>query len=53
MSKDHPPLVLLADDQRDVLDSLRLLLKGEGFKIEAATSPAGVLGRKAADFDAF
>ena len=35
------PKVLIADDQRDVLDSLRLLLKGEGFKIETVTSPAG------------
>jgi DNA-binding NtrC family response regulator len=34
---------LIADDQRDVLEALRLLLKGEGFTIETATSPAGVL----------
>ncbi|MGH9498937.1 MAG: sigma-54-dependent transcriptional regulator [Terriglobales bacterium] len=35
--------LLIADDQRDVLEALRLLLKPEGFAIETATSPAGVL----------
>jgi DNA-binding NtrC family response regulator len=35
--------LLIADDQRDVLEALRLLLKPEGFTIETATSPAGVL----------
>src|SRR5438552_11315737 len=35
--------VLIADDQPDVLESLRLLLKGEGYEIEPASSPAGVL----------
>jgi len=39
------PRILIADDQPDVLTALRLLLKGEGFQIESATSPAGVLGR--------
>ncbi len=38
-----PPRVLIADDQPDVLSALRLLLKGEGFQIESASSPAGVL----------
>ena len=37
------PKVLIADDQRDVLEALRLLLKAEGWKIEDATSPAKVL----------
>jgi DNA-binding NtrC family response regulator len=37
------PRVLIADDQRDVLEALRLLLKGEGYQIETASSPAGVL----------
>src|SRR6185437_9882825 len=36
--------VLIADDQRDVLEALYLLLKGEGFEIESASSPAGILG---------
>src|SRR5881396_929560 len=35
--------ILVADDQADVLAALRLLLKGEGFTIETASSPAGVL----------
>ena len=35
--------LLIADDQRDVLEALRLLLKPEGFLVETATSPAGVL----------
>lgn len=35
--------ILIADDQRDVLEALRLLLKAEGWKIEDATSPAKVL----------
>ena len=37
------PKILIADDQADVLAALRLLLKGERFEIEAASSPAGVL----------
>lgn len=37
------PRVLIADDQNDVLAALRLLLKGEGFEIETAASPAEVL----------
>ena len=35
--------VLVADDQPDVLEALRLLLKGEQFQVETAGSPAGVL----------
>jgi DNA-binding NtrC family response regulator len=37
------PRVLVADDQRDVLEALRLLLRPEGFEIEAVGSPAAVL----------
>ena len=37
------PRVLVADDQRDVREALRLLLKGEGYEIETASSPAEVL----------
>jgi DNA-binding NtrC family response regulator len=37
------PRVLIADDQRDVREALRLLLKGEGFAVELASSPAGAL----------
>jgi len=35
--------ILVADDQADVLEALRLLLKSEGFQIETAKSPAIVL----------
>jgi DNA-binding NtrC family response regulator len=45
--------VLVADDQRDVLDALKLLLKGEPFEVETATSPAAVQAAVArAPFDA-
>ena len=37
------PRVLIADDQPDVLEALRLLLKGEGFAIESAASPAQIV----------
>jgi DNA-binding NtrC family response regulator len=47
------PRVLIADDQPDVLESLRLLLKGEAYRIETATSPAAILAAvEAQDFDA-
>jgi len=42
-SSNNVSRVLIADDQRDVLEALRLLLKGEGVAIETASSPAGVL----------
>jgi DNA-binding NtrC family response regulator len=56
---DSPPLrsepalprVLIADDQGDVLEALRLLLKGEGYRIESAGSPAAIL--EAIDADEF
>ena len=35
--------ILIADDQKDVLAALRLLLKGNRFEIETASSPAAVL----------
>jgi DNA-binding NtrC family response regulator len=37
------PRILIADDQADVLAALSLLLKGERFQIESASSPEGVL----------
>ena len=37
------PRILIADDQHDVLEALRLLLKGEGYQIDTADSPAGVI----------
>ncbi len=48
----HKARILLADDQPDVLQALRLLLKAEGCEIDTATSPAGVLAAvDARDFD--
>jgi DNA-binding NtrC family response regulator len=38
-----PSRILIADDQPDVLEALRLLLKAEGFAIDTATSPARAL----------
>ncbi|HSG09195.1 MAG TPA: sigma-54 dependent transcriptional regulator [Longimicrobiales bacterium] len=35
--------ILIADDQPDVVEALRLLLKAEGFETQSAGSPAGVL----------
>lgn len=47
------PRVLVADDQSDILQALRLLLQNEGFVVETATSPAGVLAAlEDRDFDA-
>ena len=37
------PRVLIADDQPDVLEALRLLLKGNGYTTEAVTSPMAIL----------
>jgi DNA-binding NtrC family response regulator len=47
------PRVLIADDQGDVLEALRLLLKGEGYRIDSAGSPAAILEAiDAEEFDA-
>jgi DNA-binding NtrC family response regulator len=44
--------ILIADDQTDVLEALRLLLKSEGYSIETATTPGGVLrALERQDFD--
>jgi len=48
----RPARALVADDQRDVLEALHLLLRPEGFELEAVGSPESVLdaaGRH--DFD--
>src|ERR1051326_916604 len=51
-SSNSFPRVLIADDQPDVLEALRLLLKSEGFQIETAASPAQILmAIEARDFD--
>ncbi len=46
------PRVLVADDQPDVLEALRLLLKAEGYALETAASPAGLLAAlETSEFD--
>ncbi len=40
---ETPVRLLVADDDPDILAALRLLLRGEGFEVETATSPALVL----------
>lgn len=37
------PRTLIADDEPDILTALRLLLKGDGYEPETASSPAAVL----------
>src|SRR6185295_14148340 len=45
--------ILVADDQQDVREALRLLLKGEGFAIDVASSPAAALeAAKTKEYDA-
>ena len=46
------PRILIADDQPDLLESLRLLLKREGIQMEAVTSPdAALAALRARRFD--
>src|SRR5918992_6366756 len=40
---DAPPRILIADDQADVLEALRLMLKPEGYLIDTASSPQHIL----------
>jgi phosphoserine phosphatase RsbU/P len=40
---EAPTRILIADDQPDVLNALRLLLKGHGYEAETVTSPAELL----------
>lgn len=51
-SRSSSPKVLIADDQPDVIEALRLLLKGEGFQIETASSPEQIMTSvESRDFD--
>src|SRR6266513_3899640 len=46
------PRVLIADDQPDVREALRLLFKGEGYRTEAVSNPQAVLTAiESQDFD--
>jgi DNA-binding NtrC family response regulator len=52
MSPDRPPRLLIADDQPDVLEALRLLLKPEGYQVDTVASPAALLkALDARDYD--
>ncbi len=47
------PTILIADDQPDVLEALRFLVKGEGYQAEAVNSPAAAIDAvESRDFDA-
>jgi DNA-binding NtrC family response regulator len=53
MDTAHKPRILIADDQREVREALRLMLKSEGFDTETAGSPAEILQAVTSrDFDA-
>jgi len=53
MTASPAPRILVADDQPDVIEALRILLKGAGYEVEAVASPRGVLAAlDARDFDA-
>ena len=41
--KERPSRILIADDQSDVLEALRLMLKGRGFEIVTARSVSEIL----------
>lgn len=47
------PHILVSDDQPDVLEALRLLLKGHGFDVDGVNSPASALAAlERRDYDA-
>ena len=47
------PRILVADDQPDILEALRLLLKGEGYRTSTAAAPGAILALAAREeFDA-
>jgi DNA-binding NtrC family response regulator len=53
MSPTIHPRILVVDDQADVLEALRLLLKAEGYTIETSCSPAEALSLlRSKEFDA-
>jgi len=52
-SESRTPCILIADDQPDVLEALRFLVKGEGYAAEAVNSPpAAIDAVESRDFDA-
>jgi DNA-binding NtrC family response regulator len=52
-SETRTPCILIADDQADVLEALRFLIKGEGYLAEPVNSPAAAIDAvESRDFDA-
>src|SRR5579864_1073691 len=52
-NSNHAHRILLADDQADIRDALRLLLKREGYETHAVASPAEALAAiESREFDA-
>src|SRR5262245_14581219 len=52
VANPNPIRILVADDQPDVLESLRLLFKSEGYQAEVVSSPSGLLAAlERKDFD--
>jgi DNA-binding NtrC family response regulator len=52
-SDSRTPTILIADDQPDVLEALRFLVKGEGYSAESVNSPpAAIDAVESRDFDA-
>ena len=52
MAETTPVRILIADDQADVLNALRLLLTDEGYEVVPARSPGEAIERiEASDFD--
>src|SRR5215470_7375869 len=48
----HLPRVLIADDQADILQALRLLLKGEGYQTDAVNAPTAIISAiESRDYD--
>ena len=53
MGQTTPVRILVADDQVDILDALRLLLSDDGYEVTVARSPGEALERlEGAEFDA-
>src|SRR5436305_14911587 len=52
-AENNRPHILVADDQPDVLEALRLLLKGNHYDVETVSSPAAALAAlERRDYDA-
>ena len=52
-TNSHPHRVLVADDQADIRDALRLLLRREGYEMHSAASPSEAIAAiEAREFDA-